>query len=61
LLEPYRRGSLSAIAHGIGLVNEYPLIQRAQHFESDGYDGMIEADMAPCVESYIGEPGGREG
>lgn len=61
LPEPCRQGSLSAIAHGIGLVNEYPLIQRGEHFESDGYDGRIEADMVLCVESYIGEPGGREG
>ena len=61
LPDPYRQGSLPAIAHGIGLVNEYPLILRAEHFESDGYPGVIEADMVLCVESYVGEPGGREG
>ena len=26
-----------------------------------GYDGMIEAGMTLCVESYIGELGGQEG
>ncbi len=25
------------------------------------YDGRFEADMIVCVESYIGEAGGREG
>jgi Xaa-Pro dipeptidase len=59
--EPYTARMLPAIAHGIGLVNEYPLILQARHFESDGYDGVVEADMVLCVESYIGEPGGREG
>jgi Xaa-Pro dipeptidase len=59
--EPYRQSTLPAIAHGIGLVNEYPLILQARHFPSDGYDGLVEADMVLCVESYIGEPGGSAG
>jgi Xaa-Pro dipeptidase len=59
--EPYLQNTLPAIAHGIGLVNEYPLILQARHFPSDGYDGSVEADMVLCVESYIGEPGGSAG
>jgi Xaa-Pro dipeptidase len=59
--EPFRRATLPAIAHGIGLVNEYPLILQARHVASDGYDGVVEADMVLCVESYIGAPGGSEG
>jgi Xaa-Pro aminopeptidase len=61
LPEPYRGGTLPALAHGIGLVNEYPLILHERHFESDGYDGLVEADMIICVESYVGQPGGAEG
>jgi Xaa-Pro aminopeptidase len=61
LPEPYRGGALPALAHGIGLVNEYPLILHQRHFESDGYDGLVEADMIICVESYVGKPGGAEG
>ena len=61
LPEPYRGGTLPALAHGIGLVNEYPLILHQRHFERDGYDGLVEADMIICVESYVGQPGGAEG
>jgi Xaa-Pro aminopeptidase len=52
---------LPALAHGIGLVNEYRLILHHRHFESDGYVGLVEADMIVCVESYVGQPGGAEG
>jgi Xaa-Pro aminopeptidase len=61
LPDPYRDSALPGLAHGIGLVNEYPLILHQRHFESDGYDGLVEADMIICVESYVGQPGGAEG
>ena len=49
-----------AIAHGIGLCNEYPLVINQEYF-AGAYDGVLEAGMVLCVESYVGEPGGREG
>jgi Xaa-Pro dipeptidase len=49
-----------AIAHGIGLCNEYPLVINEEYF-AGAYDGILEAGMVLCVESYVGEPGGREG
>jgi Xaa-Pro dipeptidase len=49
-----------AIAHGIGLCNEYPLVINQEYF-AGAYDGILEAGMVLCVESYVGEPGGREG
>ena len=49
-----------AIAHGIGLCNEYPLIVNREYF-AGAYDGVLEEGMVLCVESYVGEPGGREG
>jgi len=49
-----------AIAHGIGLCNEYPLIINKELF-GGAYDGVVEPGMVLCVESYVGEPGGREG
>jgi Xaa-Pro aminopeptidase len=61
LPEPYRDCALPALAHGIGLVNEYPLILHRRHFESDGHDGLVEADMIICVESCVGQPGDAEG
>jgi len=48
------------MAHGCGMTGEYPYVLHAQDFET-GYDGVVEENMVLCVESYIGESGGREG
>jgi len=50
-----------AIAHGIGLCNEFPLVFNQQWFEGDGFDDELQAGMVFCIESYVGAPGGREG
>ena len=49
-----------AIAHGIGLCNEYPLVINQEYF-AGAYDGILEEGMVLCVESYVGERGGHEG
>ena len=49
-----------AIAHGIGLCNEYPLILNPE-FAQGAYDGLVQEGMVLCVESYVGEPGGADG
>lgn len=51
----------SVVVHGVGLCDEYPAVVYLEDFEAAGYDGVFEAGMAVCVESYIGEQGGREG
>jgi Xaa-Pro dipeptidase len=51
----------SAIAHGVGLSNEYPCIWYPEDFPRIGYDGALEENMTICFESYIGEDGGAEG
>ncbi len=48
-------------AHGCGMTGEYPYLYHAMDFGESGYDGAIEPGMTICVESYIGEDGGREG
>ena len=50
----------AALAHGIGLCNEYPLILNRDHFDEAGYDGVIEAGMVLCVESLVAPAGARE-
>jgi len=50
----------AAVAHGIGLCNEYPLILNRDHFDGGGYDGEIEAGMVLCVEALAAPPGGFE-
>lgn len=49
------------LAHGVGLADEYPDIPHPLDWEAWGYDGVIEANMVLCVESYIGAEGGCEG
>lgn len=61
LPERYRDQTNSALAHGIGLCNEYPLIVNRQYWEDGGIDGTVEVGMVFCVESFAGEKGGREG
>ncbi|MEM7272216.1 MAG: Xaa-Pro peptidase family protein [Actinomycetota bacterium] len=50
----------AAVAHGIGLCNEYPLILNRDHFERSGYDGEVEVGMVLCVEALVAPPGGAE-
>ena len=50
----------AALAHGIGLCNEYPLILNRDHFDDGGYDGTIEAGMVLCVESLVAPVDGDE-
>lgn len=44
------------IAHGTGLVDEYPCVNFVDH-----HDGQLEPGMALSIESYIGTVGGSEG
>lgn len=47
--------------HGVGLADEYPTLPHAADWTDDTPDGVLEAGMVLCVESYIGRLGGREG
>ncbi len=51
----------AAVAHGIGLCNEYPLILNKDLFADAGYDGEVKAGMVLCVEALAAPPGGDEG
>ncbi len=51
----------STLAHGVGLVDEYPAIRYPEDWEWYGYDGVIEPGQALCLEAFVGEEGGREG
>jgi Xaa-Pro dipeptidase len=59
--EPYRDTPLPALAHGIGLVNEYPLLLSKRYWDSHGYDDVIEEGMVLCVESYLADKSVGEG
>ena len=61
LPEEYLHNRYADVAHGCGLGVEYPLIWYPEDAEFGAYDGMVEANMVICVESYVGAVGGREG
>lgn len=58
--EKYRDQHYPVLAHGIGMSDEWPCIFYPQD-EAVMYDGVLEPGMTLCVESYVGEVGGREG
>lgn len=49
------------MVHGAGFVDEYPTVVYPTDWDEWGYDGQFEENMVVCVESFIGEVGGREG
>lgn len=49
------------MVHGAGMVDEFPTVAYAIDAAEWGYEGVFEENMVVCVESYIGEVGGREG
>jgi Xaa-Pro aminopeptidase len=57
----YLKNRYSCVAHGIGMVDEYPHIAHQVDWDSSGYDGLFEIGMTLCVESYIGAEGGTQG
>jgi Xaa-Pro aminopeptidase len=59
--EKYHANRYYLSAHGCGMTGEYPYLYHHGDFPDAGYDGVIEAGMTLCVESYIGEDGGAEG
>jgi len=53
---------IGSVAHGVGLCNEYPLIQnRRARARGAGYPGMVHENMTLCVEAYVGAVGGATG
>ena len=59
--EEFLSNRYSVSMHGVGLADEYPSIKHAVDVAGNAYDGVIEAGMTLCVESFIGSYGGREG
>ena len=61
--EKYEKLRYGVIAHGIGLCDEYPAILPPSSYTGPilEYDGVLEAGMTLCIESYIGAVGELEG
>jgi len=59
--ERYWDRRYTSVMHGCGMHGEAPFITHAADFTDFGGEGRLEPGMVLCVESYIGEVGGREG
>ena len=49
------------VGHGCGLGVEYPFLWYPEDADTGAYDGLFEANMVVCIESYVGAEGGTEG
>ena len=51
--------------HGVGMCDEWPFIpypdKNYTDYTNGDYSGNFEENMVVCVESYIGEVGGKQG
>lgn len=57
----YLPNRYSLLYHGVGLADEYPGLFYKEDWPVIGSDGVVEANMVVCVESYVGRVGGKEG
>jgi Xaa-Pro aminopeptidase len=57
--ERYRARKYSCVFHGVGMADEWPSLPLHPDFDRAS-EGMLEENMVVCVESLIGEVGGRE-
>jgi len=47
--------------HGVGMADEWPMIGFPHTWEHSGWDGVVEAGMVLCVETFVGRRGWGEG
>jgi Xaa-Pro aminopeptidase len=57
--ERYQARKYSCVFHGVGMCDEWPSLPLHPDF-ARATEGMIEENMVVCVESLVGEAGGRE-
>ena len=57
--DKYRARRYAVAVHGVGVADEWPSIPLHTDF-ANAYDGRFEENMTVCLESLIGEEGGRE-
>ena len=57
--DKYLARRYAVAVHGVGVADEWPSIPLHTDF-ANAYDGYFEENMTVCLESLIGEEGGRE-
>ena len=62
LPEKYYNNHYPCQIHGIGMCDEWPFIKYPNdEFSNGDFNSIFQENMMICLESYIGEEGGREG
>ena len=62
LPENYYDNHYPCQVHGLGMCDEWPFIAFPnKDYSNSDFSGIFEENMMICVESYIGDVGGREG
>ena len=61
LPKKYEELRYSCKMHGVGLCDEWPMVQYPNDFVEGAFDAILQPGMVLCVEAYIGEVGGSEG
>ena len=61
LPDEFLRHRYPLMAHGIGMGDEWPVIPYPCDWDEEGTDGVLEAGMVICIESFIGSEHGGEG
>ncbi|MEE9415260.1 MAG: Xaa-Pro peptidase family protein [Acidimicrobiales bacterium] len=51
----------TVLSHGVGLCDEFPSTFTRELWDRTGHDGVLEAGMVMCVESFVGPKSGGEG
>jgi Xaa-Pro aminopeptidase len=59
--DEFRERRYSCQLHGNGMTGEYPIVRFKDNFDLAGEEGVFEANMTVCVESFIGSRDGGEG
>ena len=58
--EAFHENAYPCVIHGVGMCDEYPRVNPRFRGPTP-YDGVLEAGMVICVESYMGAVGERDG
>lgn len=58
--EEFQQNAYTCVVHAVGMCDEYPRIDPKFRGPTP-YDGVIEAGMVLCIESYMGAVGERDG
>ena len=59
--ERFFKNRYMALAHGVGLCDEWPVVLYGGDQRVSGYDGTFVENMIVSLESYLGADGGSEG